>query len=423
MTGDVTAVPRGLTGRALARAIFDADLPEQYIRGIPAQSLYVAVKQLGLASATNLIEIATVEQVRLLLDFDIWSRDELDEDALWQWLALTDEEDDLHIQQRILRSIDLKIIAVLIARHVDVIFNEERSETPPAPGYYTPDKGGTWLGLRMEDPDHHFHFARFLALIFETNAELFYQLVGASQLNTPSMIEEEAFADRSKRIVAEGIPEAGYAAEICAPMERSKIRELLAAEASPFEGHTDLSAIEPIIYFDPLPQPLASFIRAIPDHEEATLQLTLIMNAALVHWLVDFSDQTKMQLLLQQIRGAMNIGLELTLRDAEGRSMEEIAKIVPLRALYQLGLGSLFAVRKLAAQIPDAHAESSDEANLLLALLAALRNPLPLVPTFVNEAGLIVPGSDPKDQTLRAIEKVAELQGLEQVLFPIRARV
>ena len=82
---------RGYTCRELYRAIFEADAPEQMVRQLPVQSLFMVVKQMGLSSCVDLITMASLDQCRSLTDLDLWHGDALNEEALWEWLALTDE--------------------------------------------------------------------------------------------------------------------------------------------------------------------------------------------------------------------------------------------------------------------------------------------------------------------------------------------
>src|SRR4051812_29931238 len=153
MTNDLKPIN---TAQKLAKAIFKADVPEEYIRQIPAQSLYMAMKENGLESSAEIIEIATLEQCRLLLDFDVWEKDQFSEAQFWEWLALTDATNSLVIVQKLLKFVDLKLVALLIARYVDVKVLEEPTDEPPGPGSYTPDQGFTWIFINAEDSTQHF---------------------------------------------------------------------------------------------------------------------------------------------------------------------------------------------------------------------------------------------------------------------------
>ena len=150
--------------------------------------------------------MASLEQCRLLSDFDLWNGDSLNEAALWEWLALTDEVESLELLQKLVKFVDLKLFAILFGKYIEVKIFDDPTEQPPGEGFHTPDRGATWIGIKTEDPDKHFLLARLLALIFESSAELFYQLISIVTVATASMLEEESYQERMKRLAAEGNP-------------------------------------------------------------------------------------------------------------------------------------------------------------------------------------------------------------------------
>ena len=214
----VSTAFRGYSCRDLHKAIFDSEAPEQVIRQLPAQALFMVVRHLGLSGAADIIALASIEQVRLLSDFDLWNRDTINEDHVWEWLALTDETESLDLLQKVVKCVDLKVLSVMLSRYTDVQIFSEPTDLPPGPGFHTPDKGFTWVGITVQDADQHFLLARLLALIFETSAELYYQLLSIPSVATVSMLEEESFVERSKRLAAEGIPEPELSAKRSCPL-------------------------------------------------------------------------------------------------------------------------------------------------------------------------------------------------------------
>jgi len=243
----VVAPVRGHTCRELYKAIFESDVPEQMVRQLPAQSLYMVVKEIGLATACDLLSLASLEQIRLLSDLDLWHGDVLDEERMWEWLSLADEGDSLEILQKVLKCIDLKLVSILISKYVEVQVFEESTDNPPSPGFYTPDKGFTWIGIKIENEDQHFLLARLLALIYETSTELFYQLLSVPSVATVSMLEEEGFTERTKRLAAEGVPEPEVAATIHAPYSLQEAVNDVTRE-QPHVVVEDVRAVEPMLY-------------------------------------------------------------------------------------------------------------------------------------------------------------------------------
>lgn len=373
-------LPRG-TSQNLAKQIFAADLPEQYIRTIPSQALFMALKRNGLQSSSDLIELASIEQCRLMIDFDCWNKSYFHEDNFWQWLALTSEDDDLSLLQKLLKCFDLKIIALLISRYVDHEVFEEPTDNPPAAGFYTPDKGRTWINIKVEDSERHFLLGRVLAMLFETNADLFYQLLALSGTQTPAVLEEEAYQDKTKRLAAEGIPDYDLAAAVNSHADTKEIRFLLSAGKAAAKI-VDIQAVEPLIFDSPAGRLIDDLLRDIAVREDVETQLTYIMNAALIYWGVEFYEYEKMLHLTSKIKGAVNLGLEKAV-EISGRPVTDVMKTLGLIKTYQFGLTQLKELRTRLKEIRGRMAPDNLTAEQQLVLTMALQG-FPEIPTYLK---------------------------------------
>jgi hypothetical protein len=401
----VVAPFRGHTCRELYRAIFEAEAPEQMVRQLPVQSLFMVAKQMGLSSCSDLIMMASLEQCRLLTDFDLWHGDTLNEEALWEWLALTDETDSLEVLQKILKCIDLKLIGILIGKHVEVRIFEEPTDQSPGPGFHTPDKGSTWVGINVENPDHHFLLARLLALIFETNTELFYQLLQTPVVATQSMLEEESFQERTKRLAAEGVPEPEVAASLHAPYPVVDAKKDL-AEGHPHKTIEDVRAVEPFLYEARSTRLFAELVRRVPDHDVIEMEFTYLVNAAVVRFGVDYSDQEQVLLLCEKIKGAINLGLEKLVTDGT-RSVLDVYRVLGLERLYRLGLTDILSLRTVARKISLDVAEKFKESDApLFSLVACAREAFPCAPNCVADDGSVVQSAGVLPSGVRPIESV-----------------
>jgi hypothetical protein len=406
---------RGHTCRELYRAIFDAEAPEQVVRQLPVQSLFMVVKQMGLPSCCDLLMMASLEQCRLLTDFDLWHGDVLNEEALWEWLALADEADSLEVLQKVLKCMDLKLVAILIGKYVEVKVFEEVTDQPPGPGFHTPDKGSTWVGITTENPDHHFLLARLLALIFETNTELFYQLLQTPAVATQSMLEEESFQERTKRLAAEGVPEPEVAASIHAPYLLVEAQAELAAGSS-HKVIEDVRAVEPLLYEARSHRCFADLLRHVSDHEAIEMEFTYLVNAAVVRFGVDFSDQEQVLLLCEKMKGAINLALETLISDGK-QSAVEVYRALGLQKLYRLGLSEILSLRVVARGIALEEAEKiRDLDKALFSIIACARESFPCVPMCVDDKGAVIEEGGVLSPGVRPIETPQALQAVREAL-------
>lgn len=396
----------GFNAKNLAKAIFKAEVPEEFVRTIPAQSVYMAVKELGLADSGDIIRIASLEQCRLLLDFDCWVGDSFNEEHFWEWLSTSDDEGGLEILQKLLKVFDYRLISILVSKYVDSQAFENPTEKPPAEGFYTPDKGYTWISINIEDGTKHLHFGRLLALIFETDAELFYQLLTVPEIATPSSLEEEAYQDRTKRLLGEGIPDLDYAGEIHAPISLSSFLSEL-PQSNPGKFHSsDIPVVEPLVYDSRIEvEPLATVLSEAKGRDSLEMEITLIVNAALTHFRADLADRAEVSFLIRQVKGALNIGLEIGVRESK-LSPVELYEQVGFQRIYKLGLFYLFEVRKMGLKLKK---QPDLDTNDLVLIDAVVKN-FPAAPQALFETG------DHGNAELVPFQHLAQLDKAQNIL-------
>ena len=410
---------RGLTSRALAKAIFDAEVPETVLQSLPPQSLFMVVKENGLASSIDLLSIATLDQCRTLLDLDLWREHTFNEETFWEWLEVTDAGQDLEFLQKLLKCVDLKLIGLMLGKYVEVLTYPEAADQPPGQGFYTPDGGSTWLNLTTLEGDKHFLMARLLALIFETSRELFYQLLSIASVATPSMLEEDSYQERLKRLASDGIPEMEVTAEVHASYSLAAALAELGSI-----GKTVLFAdqvvVEPLIYEQRPVGYMAALLDAADDREVVEGELTFVLNAAIVFFGVDYTDQTEVLKLAEQVKGAINLGAQ-KLFENRPFDPKSVIQTLGITKLYRLGLAYLFDLRKKANRIDIEKAKSIAADPQLFSVLAHAREKFPCMPQFLSDSGEVEAAEEPGkvDPNSRPIESVKGLQLVTEILEKI----
>lgn len=410
---------RRLSVQALVRAIFSADSPEQLVASLPAESLYCLVRAQGVSSSVDLIELLSAEQLRACLDFDLWSQDRFDEQAFFEWLELPDAAGEVGIVQRVLRSLDLRLLGILIARYFTIKVLDEPTDDPPAGGFVTPDKGFTWIRVGANDelietegpsltPHQEFLLNRLLAAIFESSAELFYQVLAVPSVATPSQLEEEAFQDREKRVHSLGIPDRDFAAALNTPISAKR---LLAAEPPPAIEHSDIQPIDPLIAAAGLPsQIFQQFVTTEAQLAELDAEITLLINAAIIHFNRDWHDIEQVQETARFVSGAIRVGLDAL---AElGFGALDGWKRLGCQRCYAAGLHEILSLRRRALKLALAEQEESPTQRLL----AGLRERLPrCLPGILEQTQTTTP-AEAFSPDLRPFESLEEVRLAEAIL-------
>ncbi|RMG42546.1 MAG: hypothetical protein D6719_06200 [Candidatus Dadabacteria bacterium] len=407
-------VPFGASSTTLLKQILADSNPEKLVRSLPAQTLHLIIQDVGMEDALEIIESATIQQRQLVLDFELWKKDRLYEEQIWKWLQLTGGKEDLALLQQLLKSIDLKIVAFLIAKYVNIIVCEEPTETPPQKGYYTPDKGSTWISINISDADKHFALARLMALIFETDAELFYQLLAIPGVATPSQLEEESYQERIKRLSAEGIPDQDLAAEINSPLSPDQAIKSSNSEVNEAEALLPRS-IAPLIFERSNYPFLNELSKESSIRDDLESELTLILNAALIHWSVSFADRTQVALLLSKVRGAINLGLDI-LSVTYGILPLDAYQSLKLQGIYRCGLSEIIYLRKCALGVSQQSIETHEQQQAVKELLDALLEQFPCIPAFFNSDGSFIEDNGKLLTGRKAITSYSELKSLKHIL-------
>jgi hypothetical protein len=123
-------------------------------------------------------------------------------------------------------------------------------------------------------------------MIFETNTELFYQLLASPSVATASMLEEESYQERVKRLAPDGVPEPEKAATLHAPNSYAEALKDL-HERGPRRVIEDVRPVEPLLYEARSSRLFAELLRMICDHETIEMEFTYLLNAAVVRFGVD----------------------------------------------------------------------------------------------------------------------------------------
>lgn len=411
---------RSLAGSDLYRSIMSADLPEQVVRALPPQTVFRALVQHGIESSTELLHIAPERHYRFFLDMRLWERDSFVEDHWWEWLQTVDLEGSLEPLEKFVRSIDPRILALVMRRHVQTVVFEDPTEHPPDAGYYTPDNGYTWVGILIPDAGQHRLLARLLAYVFQTRPELFYQLINAASQGTGIEFEEEAYQERLRRLRDEGIPDFETAAKIVSPLPPDLFLKMLEQSERPIL-HEMPETLAPFVAEAGALEPLASLVadvsRDVALISQLEAELSLLGNCAVVTYCENLGDSEQAERVFASLRGALNIGLEEAFHRSEV-SPVELYRRVGLQPLFRLGMWTVRELRKKARQLsgdrPLAH-----EDPRIQALVEALEQDFPVLPRWFGEHGQELQ-TDRESERYRPIERRSEIAEAEAALDRLR---
>ncbi len=225
-TRDLAAVWLRGTPAERLKALLDHPRAEEIIAAMPAEDLFVLVKDVGLESATALLPFATVEQWRTFVDLDGWQRDDPDVQRLVEWFEAAQEAGP-DVAQRMLAAADeeyltsvLQEVAVVHERDLDpntVPDNRELFQSPDGQFYIEMPRGHALVPFVM----------RALKFLFAHDLLRGRRILRACLHELHLPLVEQAYQFRRARLADLGLPPFEEAGEMFRRAPVARFRKTL----------------------------------------------------------------------------------------------------------------------------------------------------------------------------------------------------
>lgn len=394
---------------ALARAsgkrkldlILDSSDPGALVRSLPAEDLYFAIQEIGVADASPLVQLASPGQFRSFVDLDGWKGEEVDPERVLLWLRLARGDDDDEYKDK-LAALDMEVIELLL-RGIVRIFDLEEEGDPDEDFEGTVERTpeGRFLLVFEEKGAEYYAARRMIDDLYADDPFRAARLLYSVRWELESELTETALRWRNNRLADLGFPSAQEAASLYAKVP-------LDAPLPPPGG----APAEPPGFFLASIEGGSLLDRAlglVPDEARDDLQahLVALLNAAIVADKVDATDIDAVRAEAKAVRDTLALGLESLAGDdpvkasvvLTGSAMKRIFQVGFTRTL-ELKWRAERLLKSLPLRLPKAVGllPETPDGEALEALL--LRRPR-------YAGGLDGPAAPPR---VRAFATLAELQ-------------
>jgi|GEM_PF-1325993 len=411
---------------SLATAVIKGDISGQELRSLPSQTVYFVFQALGLESSGDLLSEIRDSQYTAILDFDLWDKDSPREEQCWDWFAVAEQDPTFGALGKLVRCLDPDLLASILSRHFEAWILDDALDQPPAPYVYTPDRGYTWVEIKTKDATKHRLVGKVLAYIYQTKPDFFYRMIALQQQQTVSELEEEALENRQVRLRHQEIPTHGESTLFHQRLPHEKLREALTRCSTADIQSSERGHLIPIFGWRNTPEPLASLVRELltssPAKEQEDFQLALgwVTNNALVFFSTPIFEPERVALVVNFIKGALNIGLELALNFGTGNARSIYEKI-GLTGIYQAAWSELALLRKDSTKLHRALLETAPDRQEDIVILEQLCCLPPSVPDFfLNRTSSQKKRQEEKiDVEPTAIRSLAELTAVRDYLLAL----
>ncbi len=320
---------RAADGKKKFDLLLNSQNAERLVPQLHPQELYLTINELGSADSVELLELASSEQITLLLDLDCWDGDKVSDVLSLRWLELLANAGEEKLCQ-LAREIEPETFALFLKKHLTIVRGLEAYDDDDAEN-----------SRRLESLyDIHYHsedaakiIGALLNLWQEKEQETYLLLMEMIRSENLSVLEEESFNSRNNRLLDLGIIPHHEAKSIYTYVDPDtfkpggKIDYRLEAE----ELHSPLALLakaEPNNL-------LADILGAGIDHETAC-ELLHLVNRKLSADRADIAEQKEISGKLREVYDILNLALEFLSGNDVARG-DEIFKTTYLLHLYQLG--------------------------------------------------------------------------------------
>ena len=391
-------VERAHTGSELINAILeDPSAPEKLAR-VPSVWLHRLVCEVGMADTAELLEMVTTEQVREVLDLELWHGDRLDQEEALDWVHFLSTL-STGAAVRHLRGLDVELLGLVLRSHLRIYLVDEESAPDESEGVLYPTKDG-WFILEIL-VDNEADVAKIIQIIdtfYQDDADDIRRLLQNLMWELNTELEEWSLRWRNSRLQDLGFADPMEALELYAYLDPASVEAGEQTEDLPLKGDPDPPGETPLLALtagsDDTFLDRALALAARDPEEELRLGTALVnlSNRCLTADRVDIADRDGAQLALEQLHWRLSLGLEHLCGGQPGRGPEVLGSVALIRIARVGHSLTLDLRRRLLPHMREGRlGRAAGQVDLLDPPLAqhigALLLPRPRLWSVLNEAG------------------------------------
>jgi hypothetical protein len=334
------------TGKRRLDIILDQENPAALVRALPGDELFLAIQEIGLGDAVELVQLASPGQFRTFLDLACWPGERVEPRRMLPWLRAARADS---LQSAVgaarwrakLAAIDVELLHLALRDMLRVHDLEQDPDPHIESDHFmrTPDEKFV-IEFRAEGAQ----YAAIRGLVDDLYAEDPFRatrLLASIQWDLPSELEETALRWRTGRLADLGYP---------SRQEALSWFTRPASGTTPPSGTPDRPAgffLERIGAGSLLARAAASLRPEEREHLE--LEMVSAANAILVADAVDPGDLEAVRGAVAAGRAFVEMGLE-QLADTDARAAEVLATTA-VKALFQRGFGRVLELKWRAERL------------------------------------------------------------------------
>ena len=314
-----------------------------FVRSLPAEDLYFAVRDIGLADAAEVVELASPGQFRAFVDLDAWERDQVDPSRVLAWLRLALEGGPEGLRRK-RKGLDSELLVLLLKTQTIIHELEEGVDPVLTSDNWVTTAERKYIVEITAEGDDGLTTRRLVEDFIDESPFEATRLFEAVRWELQSELEETGARWRRGRLRDMGFPEFEEALRIWRPLEAGwKPR----AQA-PGVGH--VAGVPALLLAGSRRQLFLDQVAAkLPDDARGSFNegLVYLLNCAIV---ADGVEPRELELARTSVgaaRDQLSLGLELASDGDETRALAVLLSTPPVE-LFRLAVTRLAELQKEA---------------------------------------------------------------------------
>jgi hypothetical protein len=341
------AMVRTAPWRRKYQLILEAKDAAHLVRRLPAQEIYLLIKEMGMEDAADLLPLVSTNQLTTFLDLDCWQNDLLDGPAALRWLSLLHLEGGEEHVLRTALELDFELLVLIIKKFVTVTYGLETLTDEDALEGKAHENG--MYGLKYPDSETAKIVGGFLDILFRHECGFYLHLMEAVRWEQESLLEENVYLSRSGRLQDQGFPDPFEALGVYAYFDPDTFDPDRHHKTCMKFGEEGVEA-PGFILTAALPKDLLAEVLAGGISSEICWELSFLLNKIIIAERVDVGDVQQVQTTLEEVYCYLNIALEhLCGTDTEKAS--RLFEGVYLEPLFRLGYNLTLRLQRQAKKL------------------------------------------------------------------------
>jgi hypothetical protein len=342
---------RAALGRARGRQRLDVILnvanPQALVRALPADELYLTIRDVGLADAAPLVQLASAAQFKVFVDLDAWSREGLDPKKVLPWLraaragAHLDPKAEARWEKK-LTTLDREVLYLTLRATVKVHDLEEDDDPEIQSDHFMRTPENKFVVEFLVEGVEYLAVKGVLDDLYAEDPFAATRLLSSLRWEFPSELEETALRWRTGRLADLGYPTVEEALSWFARPPRTAAHH--AAAPSRPQGFF-LATLERGSLLD-----RAVALLSPEDRVAVEGEVVAAANAVLIADAVDPGDPEAVRAAFEAARGYLDLGLD-GLSGGDAPKAADALRSTPVKRVFQEGFGRVLALSWRAREL------------------------------------------------------------------------